>query len=842
MSSVDSSRIARFIERLVDLQVRRPWAFLVAAVLLGAPSLYFSRQLELKTGFDSLLPDNKPSVIEQKRVSKRTAGVANLAIVIDGTNKVALQQFSEALLPALRALGPEWVGTAENGVRAEQEFLKERQALYLPLAKIQDIHDRVEESFGAEVYGNVVDDDDIKPISRDMVIKEIEDEKAKTTKNGPPYPDGYYMNAAQTRLVVMVRTPVAQGDLKRTKELQRRANAVIAQVDPKRFDPSITTGLTGDVVTSAEQYGAVKGDLVSVGATGVAMILLADFLFFLRLRAVITMALAIGTGLLWTFAITKFAIGQLNTASGFLVSIIFGNGLNFGVLLRARYGEARRAGATTADSLKSSLRDTFTPTLAVAAAAGAGYLSLAATNFRGFRDFGWIGGYGMLLCWAANYLLMPPLLVLFERLAPIDMQAVKPGIRGWYKRWADQGTPFGAPFAWVSSHAPPRALALTGILLSVGGVWAISRYLASDPIEYNLGKLENDASSVQSAATILGRSMTSITGRTGQDGMAIMTERIDQVKPLLAELERRRLAGGKSPPFDKTASIFDLIPEQQEEKLALLNQVRSRLERIRKLGKLSDDDWTAIEPYLPAKGLKPFGIADLPERVARPFTERDGTRGRIVYIAPAEGQSVRNLHYLLKWADAYRTVELPSGEVIHGSGRAVIFADMLSGVTEESPKAILLAGIMTSLVVIITFLRSKNGWRSIALVFCALGMGLAWMGGMLWLTGIKINFLNFIAIPITLGIGVDYSINMVHRWHIEGAGKLPTVVRETGGAIVLCSLTTILGYTALMHSVNSAVRSFGKVAVIGELTCILSVMVILPAILRLIEPTARTRF
>ena len=39
-----------------------------------------------------------------------------------------------------------------------------------------------------------------------------------------------------------------------------------------------------------------------------------------------------------------------------------------------------------------------------------------------------------------------------------------------------------------------------------------------------------------------------------------------------------------------------------------------------------------------------------------------------------------------------------------------------------------------------------------------------------------------------------------------------------------------------MHSVNAAVRSFGLVAVIGELTCITSVMVVLPAIRRVISP------
>ena len=129
MPSVDSSRLARFIVRLVSVQVRRPWTFIITAALLAIPSLYLSRQLDLKTGFDALLPENKPSVIELKRVSKRTAGVANLAIVVDGTDKIALQRFSDALLPPLRELGPEWVGTAENGVRAEQEFLKKRQAL-----------------------------------------------------------------------------------------------------------------------------------------------------------------------------------------------------------------------------------------------------------------------------------------------------------------------------------------------------------------------------------------------------------------------------------------------------------------------------------------------------------------------------------------------------------------------------------------------------------------------------------------------------------------------------------------------------------------------------------------
>ncbi len=41
-------------------------------------------------------------------------------------------------------------------------------------------------------------------------------------------------------------------------------------------------------------------------------------------------------------------------------------------------------------------------------------------------------------------------------------------------------------------------------------------------------------------------------------------------------------------------------------------------------------------------------------------------------------------------------------------------------------------------------------------------------------------------------------------------------VQETGGAIVVCSLTTIFGYRALLTSANQALNSFGLAAVIGE--------------------------
>jgi hypothetical protein len=833
------------LSRLVAWQVERPWAVLLLAAVLTLPALLLARRLELRTGFESLLPEDKASVRELKRVGARTAGVSTFVIVAeaepraDGGQEKALQRFGDALLPRLRALGPEWVGTAENGVQAEQEFLRKRRSLFLSLEKVQELHDKIEDRFAYEIHGSVTGDVP-EPVTRASIEKELGGGKGVAA--GPPYPGGYYMNAERTRLVTLIRTPVETGDLARTGTLVQRVQGAIDATAPSSFDPSIKIGFTGDVVTGAEQYGTVKNDLASVGAAGILMILFVDWLFFLRLRAVVAMGLAIGIGVLWCFALTELVIGHLNTASGFLVSIVFGNGINFGILLRARYNEARRAGLPLREAVHRAYRDTWRPTLTVAAAAGVGFVSLATTSFRGFRDFGVIGGYGMLLCWLSNFLFMVPLLVVFERMSPTFVATeVEPTPWRRIQRLADRGVPFGAPFALLARTVPAALVAVVGLATGVTAGVASYRYLKSDPLEYQLWKLENDPGA-PSAASKLGEKVDEATGRSGPSGMAIMTDRLDQVKPLLVELERRwQAAPADKRPFSKVVSIFDLIPEQQAEKLALLRETRARIERIHALGKLSDADYRDLEPWLPPVDLAAFGVADLPERVARPFTERDGTRGRIVFIAPTEKESIRDVRYLRRWADSYREVRLPNGETIVGSGRAVIFADLIESVMAESPKAILLSFLGTALVVLFAFSRGKHGVRAAALVLFALVLGIAWMGGTLSALGIKINFLNFIAVPITFGIGVDYAINVVARWRIDGPGSVVHTVRETGGAVVLCSLTTTLGYLALLHSINAAVRSFGLAAVLGEVACLSAALVVLPAVLILIDRCAPKR-
>src|SRR5690606_16015501 len=89
----------------------------------------------------------------------------------------------------------------------------------------------------------------------------------------------------------------------------------------------------------------------------------------------------------------------------------------------ARYFESRRAGEDVHGALVQTHRSVWIATLTASAAAAVAYASLMITDFRGFRDFGLIGGAGMMLCWLGSILVLPAFIVVTERIAPLRFQA-----------------------------------------------------------------------------------------------------------------------------------------------------------------------------------------------------------------------------------------------------------------------------------------------------------------------------------------------------------------------------------------------------------------------------------
>ncbi len=810
----------RFLGRLVAFQARRPLVVLLVAALTILPSVLLALRLELRTGFSELLPDTSPSVVEHRRVSQRLAGVSTLSIAAESNDTELLKRFVDETAPKLRALPKEWVSNVDDGPRAARAFFEENKHLYADLSEVEKLHEQVLERYDWEVgkkLGTNLDEDEDPPPGFDAKeLKQRLEPKSGSAKAAAANTTGYYIGENGKLAAIVLQTPLGAMD-QRAFELQARISALIEQGDYKQKDPNFRYGFSGNLITSAEQYQSVANDLANVGAIGIALVLLVVYLFFLRLRVLAALGVAIGFGCLWCFAFTELAIGHLNTATSFLISIVAGNGMNAMIVYMARYMEARRdQGQTVERALRTATVDTYSATLAAAAVAMAAYGALMLTEFRGFRHFGVIGAAGMLLCWFSTYLVLPCLLVVSERLRPFKAE------RDWRDRL---GGMYARPFIWLAQRKP-WPVSLFGVAVFAGSLVCTFLYFSGEPMEYDLRKIRNDELAPTSAGR-LGSRINKIAGRLSQSGRAVLTDRIDQVEPLVRELERRRdsaPAGAK--PFGEVASIFTLLPKDQPRKLELWKEILDRVERAKKRGFLSAEQRAELEPLLPTK-LAPIGIPDLPPLLARPFEEKDGTRGRIVYVAPAKGKSLYDARYLMLWANSFREIKLPNGDVIHGSGEAVVFSDMLTHIADDAPIVALASFCGTMLVILIAFRGRSGGWVALA----TLSLGVSTLIAVLYLAGVKLNFLNFVALPIAIGVGSDYAINVMKRRELEGDAGIERAFLETGGAVVACSMTTLSGYAALMLSVNGAVRSMGLAAAVGEAATQLSAMLILPAVL-----------
>jgi len=183
-----------------------------------------------------------------------------------------------------------------------------------------------------------------------------------------------------------------------------------------------------------------------------------------------------------------------------------------------------------------------------------------------------------------------------------------------------------------------------------------------------------------------------------------------------------------------------------------------------------------------------------------------------------------------KVADALRAIRLPDGRTVESSGNFVIYSDMIQAIKKDGPRATMYSFLGVLLLSILAYRRLRH----VAVVSAALLIGVAWLGAVLHIFDIKINFLNFIALPITFGIGVDYAVNIYTRYRLEREGKGPVeaafdTVASTGGAVVLCSLTTVIGYASLLVARNGALISFGKIAIIGEFCCLAAALFWMPA-------------
>ena len=125
------------------------------------------------------------------------------------------------------------------------------------------------------------------------------------------------------------------------------------------------------------------------------------------------------------------------------------------------------------------------------------------------------------------------------------------------------------------------------------------------------------------------------------------------------------------------------------------------------------------------------------------------------------------------------------------------------------------------LIILLILLVSFRRFSYIILPMVSLVVSLIWTFGTMVLFGIAFNTIMVAVIPLLLGLGVDYSVHLLHTYRkgiMEGkkAGDaIAIAVEEVGRGLFLAMLTTAIAFLSFLSAVVPPVRNFGIVLAIG---------------------------
>jgi len=798
--------------RYVAWLKRRALAVIAAhlVVLVGAIYLIAFR-LPLFADFSYLLPQDVAAVKDLRKLEARVKASDVVLVMVKAPTPEARATATQQMLDGLTATKSPLIARVSGDELEIRQFLQQRRHLFVPLAELESARDALRERIDrAKLEANplFIDLDDKDPAQAEQDAKKLDELEAKRREAEAKLAKPTNVSADGLTAKIEVATTFRSTDAKSAEHLLDEMNTVRAEV--LAAVPGTEIGFTGGPVTALAEHRAIsKGILLSSAVTAA----LVAFVLALYFRSATLLALLVGTisiASATSFGAAALTVGHLNAATAFLGAIIAGNGVNYGILLIARYLEERRRHDVD-DALVYAIVGTLRPTAVASLGAAIAYGSLAATSFKGFADFAVIGAIGMMVCWVMTYVLLPALMLRFGRNTRVYL-----------------GNPLvgNALVRIFGFRRPAVVVTVAAIGFVLAGAITV-RYIAADPFEYDIKNLRSEAADAIAARHWMQVSDQNF-GRGHSGRTYIAAERPDQVPLIIDTLQH--LDDGK-PEKARTIgtieSALTFVPPDQDKRLAVLSEIRTMLDDA--LDALDDKERAKLAELRPPDDLRAFTAQDLPASLRDRLSEKDGRIGYLIAIRPANDLDEWNGKDLIRFATAVRELHLTDGETVTTSGASVIFADIVSAIEHDGPFVTLVA--LVGLTLMVLLLVGPNR-RALAVMVGTIG-GSVLLIAVCALLGIKVNFLDFVALPITLGLGVDYAINVAHRHDTEEIPDPLTTLRTSGSAVLLCSLTTIIGYGSLLTSENLAIRGFGTASLIGEITTVLTALVVVPALLAL---------
>jgi uncharacterized protein len=805
---VSAARYDAYV-RWVDGAPKRAAAVLALALTpaLYLCVLYFS---EVHATMQDLLPDDAPTVRAVHTLQERFGGgAAGLNVIVRSPSPEVNRRFVRALGASLRARHLSVVRSITDDFSTERAWVRAHAPLLVPRARFDAVLREATAALDqAEREANpmfvALDDEGDSAAAR---MRRLREEAEREGAAADRFPEGVIASRDGRTALLRVTLAAADTDVAPARALVAAVRAEVARLRPA-YPPSLEVHENGDVANMLEEHAAVVSDvgLSSLLVTALVGLLIAGYYRSARALAVTLVGLA--PGLVVTFALARLSGARLNSNSAFLGSIIAGNGINYPLIVLAYYRAVPRA-VPRAEALSIAARQSFAGVMAAATTASAAYLGLSATTFRGFSQFGVTGCVGMLtvalMTWVAT---------------PVGVALLDPP-----RREVERTRAQDAVRRWYANLGRARVVALCALAaLATVSALGVRRAMRDGYWDSDLRDLRN-SESLRHGAASWDATVSSIFGVWLTPIVALAPDAAS--RPRVEAGLRRALAEGPRPMAERVETLARYVPpsEDQRARVEALSALRRRVEALPR-ERVPNDAWRVLDTWAPSTGVAPIEARDVPPGLGGMFLDRDGRGDRTVLVFPSLRIDYDDARNVVAFAARASEADVPDGTVMGGA--FLVMAEILRVLRRDAARIVAATCLFVAVALVPVFRRrpSRVGVTVLTVGAVALASQLVMMA-----LGVRLNMLNFAALPITIGVGSDYLVNLY-----GAADALRVDAREAaarmGGAILLCSLTTIVGYLTLLLASSGALRSFGQAAVLGEVVAVSVVLGVFPALTR----------
>jgi predicted RND superfamily exporter protein len=861
--------IALFLRRVL---ARHYWLVTALSVILSALAVWgIATQWNINSDFKALLPTSSAAYQAMEEVGTRVGSGSALFVVIDSPDTEANKRFAEVFARELRELPDVALAHFHN----DKSFFNDRKLLYLETEDLEKLHERIEKKIQdakreANPFfvslGSTDDDEEL------LNVEELKKKYSSLTHNA--YKE-YLISDDGYSLTIVVRFVESSTDLAATNALITRVEELGKSLKPASFHPEMTIDYGGGLINRQAEYSSILSDIKTSAWTTILGLFLVIALYFRRMRAVLFVLTPLIMGVLWTLALSFLVFGQLTTVATFIFAVLLGLGIDYSIHFLNEYDIYRRRGVEPVEALVECFGTTGKATVVGAVTTTVTFVVLAFAQFRGLSQFGQVASIGIVCTLVAMMVVLPAMILSVHSILPyhppVDGKAASASIL--------------SPAYWFDER---KARPLAPIFVGLGVLLCVlaGLQLPNMSFEENFRKIgevslpwqDDDAAKLKTEQTRV-KKLAKRAAHAATDAALVVREAIEpetykppreqmsvgdkytsalggmrsstptlllfddaaqtrRVYEYMAELHKN----GELDTVRSVASIYSFMPgtlAEQKARMKVIDEIRTLLQDD-DLSFLDDEDQKRVDDLRELVDVEPFTIHDLPLWSKRLFKEAgDGAK------APAAGEkfAYEYLIYVNEAIDAMKGAEARRflGQVqqvkertevdFRVGSQSYIYTAMLDQIKTDGLR---MMGIALGVVLLILTLTFGNPLRAVYTLLPVL-LGMFWMIGVAAFIGLKLDFFNVIIIPVLIGAGVDDGVHFYCHYLKEGRGSVGSVMKSLGGALVMTTITSAIGFAGLAVTDYDGLQSIGYMAVIGMSMALLATLLVLPPILWLAE-------